>query len=112
MKKLSLLLAFTGLFFSTAVIAQNAEIPAKTVLIKNPGAENAATFFSSSMTYFFEVYKSGGQEGNQIIIKSFEQDPAVASILPGTLTGEYQAFALTLKTPQTKGWFSTAFKNA
>jgi hypothetical protein len=112
MKKLSSLLVIILTVLSLSIQAQSTELPAHGVSIKNPAADNANTFFSSSTSYYFEVYKVGGKEGIDHIKKSFEEDPAVASIQEGRATGDYQSFTLILKTAQTKGWFGTAFKNA
>lgn len=87
------------------------ETPAKTIVIKNPSA-NAATFFSSTTTLYFEVYKAGTKEEIANIVKTLSKNSNVRSCSEGLLTGDYQAFTLDLKTTMDKEAFAKLFKSA
>lgn len=104
----SLLIAVLG--FNAAIAQSN--LQAGTVVIKHPSADNAAAFFSGATMYNFEVYKAGSAQELAKIVAAFQKDKDVESFTVGTLTGDYQAFTLVLKTKKSKTWFSTAFKNA
>lgn len=88
------------------------ELPAKTVCVKNAQANDADTFFSSSNSYFFEVYKPGTKADLIDIVNKLKAQEGVESCSPGTITGDYCAITLTLKTKKDKAWFVNAFTKA
>lgn len=88
------------------------ETPARTIVIKHPAANNPATFFSTSTVLTFEVFKPGSKEDVAAIIKALTKDGNVQSCTAGVLTGDYQAFTLTLKSAKDKAWFASLFKKA
>jgi hypothetical protein len=92
-------------------VAQSSIQP-HTICIKHPAADNANAFFSGSTMYQFEVYKVGSSADIAKVIAAFQKDAAVESITVGALTGDYQAFTLTLKSKKTKSWFVGTFKQA
>lgn len=111
MKKQSFFFAILTFFMVNFSFAQSSLQPG-TICIKHPAAENSGTFFSGSMVYQFEVFQIGGAENMAKIISSFQKDKDVESITVGTLTGDFQAFHLTLKKQKNKEWFSSTFRKA
>jgi hypothetical protein len=88
------------------------ETPAKTVCIKNAKANDANTFFSSSTTYFFEVFKPGSKAELLDIVNKLKAMDGVEACSPGTITGDYCSITLNLKTKKDKAWFVDAFTKA
>src|SRR5262245_28388950 len=88
------------------------ETPAKTVCIKNKNANDANTFFSSSTSYFFEVYKPGSKADLLEIVNKLKAVDGVETCSPGTMTGDYCAITLTLKAKKDKAWFVDTFTKA
>lgn len=86
-----------------------AEIPAKTLFIKHPAANDPATFFSTNTNFSLDIYKPGDMDK---IIAALKKDPQVQSCSKGTLTGDYQQFNLTVKSTKNKMWFISLFKKA
>lgn len=111
MKQIRTLIALFALFLGTNMFAQT-NLQAGTVVIKHPAADNSNSFFAGSNVYNFEVYKPGGAEAMAKIVAAFQSDPAVQAFSVGTLTGDYQAFTLVLKSKKNKNWFIAAFKAA
>lgn len=115
MKLLKLLLPFL-IMATGSIIAGNKlilnEPPAKTIMFKHPGAENATTFFSGSKVYNFEIFKAGTAAEMEAIVKSLSADKAVESCTKGNLYGDYLSVTLTLKSNKDKAWFIAAFKKA
>lgn len=111
MKVSRFLSLFAALLSLNFAIAQS-NLQAGTVVIKHPSADNAGTFFSGATMYTFEVYKPGSAQDLAKIVGAFQRDKDVESFSVGTLTGDYQAFTLVLKSKKNKAWFSTAFKAA
>ena len=114
---LSLILAsvsFSSTVFASANEASKAAInyPAKTVIIKNPLAEDAGKFFSTSTTVNFEVYRVGSKDDVASLIAAFTKNADVESCNLGVTTGDFQAFTLVLKSAKDKQWFINAFKKA
>lgn len=87
------------------------ETPAKTVCIKS-AMSDANTFFNSSTSYFFEVYKPGTKTDLLDIVNKLKSQEGVETCSPGTITGDYCAITLTLKTKKDKTWFVNAFTKA
>lgn len=88
------------------------ETPERTVIIKHPAANNLSTFFSSTTTLFFEVYKPGTKEDIATIIKTLSKNTYVKSCTEALLTGDYQGFTLELKSPMDKVAFGKLLKSA
>jgi hypothetical protein len=88
------------------------ETPAKTVCIKAANATDANAFFSASTSYFFEVYKPGTKTDLLDIVNKLKSQEGVEACSPGTITGDYCAITLTLKTKKDKAWFVNAFSKA
>lgn len=117
MKKLALcaMILFAG---SSAVNANPKvayvlkETPAKTVCIKNKNANDANTFFSSSTSYFFEVFKPGSKAELLDIVNKLKSLDGVEACSPGTITGDYCAITLNLTSKKDKAWFVDAFTKA
>lgn len=117
MKKLALcamiLLAGAGTVNATIKAAYVLkETPAKTVCIKNKNANDANVFFSSSTSYFFEVFKPGSKAELLDIVNKLKAMDGVETCSPGTMTGDYCAITLTLKIKKDKAWFVDAFTKA
>lgn len=85
------------------------QYPNKTVVIKDHTFTNANAYFSASTTYFFEIYKGGNANA---LITAFQKNNAVQSLVAGKITGDFQAFTLTLKSAQNKVWFKQLFATA
>ncbi|MCC6371163.1 MAG: hypothetical protein IT236_09175, partial [Bacteroidia bacterium] len=86
--------------------------PAKTIVIKHPAANDTKTFFAGSQVYNFEIYKVGTAEDVNKIISSFLNNKDVATCTAGTVTGDFTAITLTLKSNKDKAWFAAQFKKA
>lgn len=118
LKTLSVTLLLSAAAVSTAVaanplaIAAFIETPVKTVVIKNPNAEDATKFFSVNTIVHFEVYKVGTKEELATVIASLKKNADVESVHEGIVTGDYQALDIVLKTTKNKEWFSKSLKNA
>jgi len=117
-KILSLSLALTAFMLHSASLqagtgkAIYSETPAKTIVFKHPLANDANTFFASGTVFNFEVYKAGSKEEVAKIVAALKSDAAVELVNEGTITGDYQAFTLVLKSAKTKAWFAAEFKKA
>ena len=118
LKTLSVAVLLTGALVSSTVygkvnptIINYAEIPAKTVVLKHPAAENTTNYFSSATVITFEVYKVGAKAEMDNVTKVFLKEGA-ESCIPGGLTGDYQAYTISLKTAKDKAWFAATFRKA
>lgn len=111
MKKTYFLAFIFTLFLASQSFSQSALQPG-TICLKHPAADNSAAFFSGSLVYQFEVFQVGSNENLSRIIAAFQKENDVESITVGTLTGDYQAFHLTLKKQKNKDWFATTFRKA
>lgn len=120
MKKLVVCLSLAS-FSLVSVNALNAarsnysivyQVPEKTICIKNAQAGDAAKFFSTTTTFYFEVYKPGTKAEFAAIIDALSATEGVKSCSPGTVTGDYYAINLTLKTAKDKAWFAKICKEA
>ena len=118
-KTLSVSLLLAGAMISSTaaakvnpVVVNYAETPAKTVCIKHPAAADANAYFSSATLISFEVYKVGSAEDVAKVIKAFKNDSNVELAEMGKLTGDYQAFTISLKTAKNKSWFVNTLKKA
>ncbi len=94
------------------VISVYSEIPAKTIIIKHPAATNIDGFFSTTTVMMFEIYKAGSTEDLAKIVAAFKKNADVESCVEGTLTGDYQAMTLTIKSMKSKQWYAELFKKA
>ncbi len=117
MKKLALCAMI--LFAGTSAVNANPkaayvlkETPSKTVCIKNKNASDANAFFSSSTSYFFEVFKPGSKAELLDIVNKLKAMDGVEACSPGTITGDYCAITLNLKSKKDKAWFVEAFTMA
>lgn len=88
------------------------ETPAKTICIKHPSAADANAFFAKTTVLMFEVYKAGSKDEVAKIIKTLKADANIESCNEGTLTGDYQAITINLKSAKDKAYFITLFKKA
>ncbi len=88
------------------------ELPAKTICIKHPMANDAGSFFSTTTNLFFEVYKPGTKADYTVIIEKLQKTEGVQNVTPGAITGDYYGINITLKTVKDKDWFAAAFKKA
>ena len=119
LKTLSISFLLSLAMISSPVVGKNntssiilADIPVKTVCIKNPAAADANKFFSEVTVLSFEVYKAGSKDEVAKIINVLKKDAAVESVTEGTLNGDYQSITITLKSAKNKTWFATQFKKA
>lgn len=118
-KTLSLSLMLTGALVSSTVYGKvnsmtvnYAETPAKTVVLKHPAAANTTNYFAAATLITFEVYKVGSTADIENVIQAFQKEAGVESITAGNVTGDYQAFSLSLKTAKNKAWFVATLKKA
>jgi len=118
-KTLSLCLALSAAMLSAAPLralppmGTYNETPARTIILKHPMAADAGKFFASGTFFSFEVYQPGSAAEVNKIVAALKSDPAVESVSVGALVGNsYQGFTITLKAPQSKGWFISEFKKA
>jgi hypothetical protein len=95
-----------------ATAAKYAQTPDKTVFIKHPAAEDVATFFSTNKTFLFEIFKPGTKEDLAKIIAVFKKDSNVESCTEGTVTSDYYAVHVIVKTAKDKMWYASLFKKA
>lgn len=117
MKTFKLLLTGLAIILSTVLISSNAshlkhifgETPAKTVVIKNPGADNTSTFFSNNQVYFFEVYKIGDAKA---VVEMLKKNKDVESCTANNAVGDYTPINLSLKSLKNKAFFIALFKSA
>lgn len=121
MKKLALYSLVALMGFGSVTIASNngynmttviKETPAKTICIKNPMAADANKYFSTSTSFYFEVYKPGSKAELVEIIDKLKAADGVENCTPGNVTGDYYALTLTLKSAKNKGWFVKTVKAA
>lgn len=82
----------------------------KTIIIKNPQADNSAQFFSSAKMYFFEIYKPGNADEIKKLISLVKSQDGVEDFIQNSLYGDYLAFTLVLKANKDKAWFISFFK--
>ena len=97
---------------TTSFVKSFSETPEKTVIIKHPAASNLNTFFSTTTTLFFEVYKPATKKDIAALIKTLSKNTYVKSCTEGLLTGDYQGFTLELKSPMDKIAFGKLLKSA
>lgn len=88
------------------------ELPAKTICIKHPMANDANSFFSTTTNLFFEVYKPGSKADFTAILDKLKQTEGVQNVTPGNITGDFFGVNLSLKGLKDKAWFIQAFKKA
>ena len=118
LKTLSVAVLLTGALVSSTVygkvnptIVNYNETPAKTVVLKHPAASNTTSYFSAATVITFEVYKVGTKADMDNVTKVFLKEGAESCTLGG-LTGNYQAYTISLKDPKSKAWFAATFKKA
>lgn len=88
------------------------ETPAKTICIKNAMAADANKYFSTTTSFYFEIYKPGSKADLVAIIDKFKATEGVENCTPGNVTGDYYAITLTLKSTKDKAWFAKTVKVA
>lgn len=88
------------------------ETPAKTICIKNALASDANKYFSTTTSFYFEVYKPGSKADLIAIIDKLKATEGVENCTPGNVTGDYYAITLTLKSAKDKAWFAKTVKAA
>jgi hypothetical protein len=93
-------------------IASVKELPAKTICIKHPMANDANAFFSTTTNLFFEVYQPGSKADFTIIVDKLKQIEGVQNATPGNIAGDYYGINLSLKGVKDKAWFIQVFKKA
>ena len=115
-KTLSLSLLLAAALYSPAAYAQVnpqttkiTETPPKSIVIKHPAANDPATFFATSNTFMFEVYKPGNMAK---IIAEISKDPNVDVCKEGAVTGDYHQVSLVVKAMKDKMWYAALFKKA
>lgn len=117
MKTFKLILTAFAIIFSTVLISSNSknlkhifgETPAKTIVIKNPGADDTNAFFSGSQVFFFEVFKIGDVKAVLDLIK---KNKDVESCTANNVIGDFTPINLSLKSPKNKAFFIALFKSA
>lgn len=121
MKKIALYSFVALMSLSTAFKASNhstiekvivKETPAKTICIKNAMAADANKYFSTTTSFYFEVYKPGSKADLVAIIDKLKATEGVENCTPGNVTGDYYAITLTLKSAKDKAWFAKTVKEA
>ncbi len=105
------LLISTFLFSSYTLAKANffGETPAKTIVIKNPGADDTNTFFSNSKIYNFEVYKIGDVKA---VLELLKKDKNIEICTASNPIGDFTPIQLNLKNTKNKNWFISLFKTA
>jgi hypothetical protein len=88
------------------------EMPLKTVIIKDPAANEAAEYFSTVTMLKFWIYKAGTTDDVKKMSAVFTGDPAVKQFSEGTTNGDYKEFTLELKSPKNKEWFVEKLRKA
>jgi len=118
-KTLSIAFLLTGALAGTSAygkvnpaVVKYSDLPAKTAVIKHPAAANVNAFFSDATLFHFEVYKIGSKQDIDMVIKAFTKDSNVESCTAGRVTGDYQAFDVSIKTKKDKAWFVSKLKQA
>jgi hypothetical protein len=97
---------------SNKAVIKFADIPVKTVVIKNPEAADANKYFSTATTVTFWVYKAGSADDANKIAQHLKKNSDVANCGAGKLTGDYQEMTVTLKTAKDKAFWASLFKSA
>jgi hypothetical protein len=98
--------------YNGALVSPFSETPSKSVIFKDPAAEDAGKYFSGGTTYRMWIFKAGTTGDLEKIIKIFSDDAAVKSCEQGATTGDYSELVLNLKAPENKAWFVALFKKA
>lgn len=117
MKTLKNSLSIFALLISSLLISSNntkplvlfGETPAKTIVIKNPAADDVNTFFSNSQVYSFEVFKIGDVKA---VIDLIKKNKDVESCSAANAIGDFTPITLSLKSKKNKDFFIALFKNA
>ena len=117
MKTIKFIFTAIAIIFSYLFISANnqaeshmfGETPAKTIVIKNPAADDVNTFFSGSQTYFFEVYKIGEAK---VVIDLIKKNKDVETCVANNVIGDYTPITVSLKSTKNKAFFITLFKSA
>jgi hypothetical protein len=94
---------------SNKAVVKFADIPVKTVVIKNPEAADANKYFSTTTTVTFWLYKGGSADE---VTQKLKKNSDVANCGSGKLTGDYQEMTVTLKTAKDKAFWASLFKSA
>lgn len=102
--------ASSGIHAPSVVLVK--ELPAKTICIKHPMANDANSFFSTTTNLFFEVHKPGSKADFTAILDKLKQMEGVQNVTPGNITGDFFGVNLSLKGLKDKAWFIQAFKKA
>ena len=106
-----MLVSATSQISATARVSGRFTEP-KTIIIKNPSADNTAQFFSMAKTYFFEIYKPGNPDEIKKLIALVKSQKGVEDFTQQSTAGDYISFVLVLKANQDKAWFISFFKKA
>jgi|GEM_PF-987221 len=92
-----------------ATAAKYSETPVKTVIVKNPMANDPATYFATGTVFSFEIFKPGDIAK---ITSAIKKQAGVESCTLGNVTGDYYQVNIVLKATKNKMWFSEVFKKA
>jgi len=117
MKTLKLSFTIASLLLSTFLFSHKnftkaklfGETPAKTIVIKNLGADDTNTFFSNSKIYSFEVYKIGDVKA---VLELLKKDKNIETCSASNPIGDFTPIQLSLKNTKNKAWFINLFKAA
>jgi hypothetical protein len=113
-KLLTALLLACNISSASAIISSTTftETPDKTVVFKDPAAEDASKYFSGNTMFKVWIFKAGSETEMGKIIASLRKDKSVESCERGATTGDYTEMTIVLNKPQNKAWFIEQFKKA
>jgi hypothetical protein len=102
--------ALNGLSHAQVILTD--DMPLKTVVIKDPAAEDQTKFFSMVTTLRFWIYKAGSSGDIDAIMKNLKNYSDVQSCTEGGVSGDYKEITVVVKSKHDKAWFTEMFRKA
>jgi hypothetical protein len=87
-------------------------IPAKTVIIREPGSEQPAAFLPGVEILRFGVYKAGSASDVSRIMTSLKKTEGLKKVTEGPVSGDIKEFVIELNSPRDLGWYKSTFLDA
>jgi hypothetical protein len=106
---------FSGSTLSAQQIKQTGTeqtIPAKTVIIMEPGSEQPGMFLSGIDILRFAVYKAGSASDVSRIMNSLKKTEGIKKVTEGPVSGDMKEFVIELNSPRDLSWYKSTFLDA
>ena len=100
-----LILALCLLLSLFTASAQEQNLTSGTAVFKGPDGDRQDVFFSTTQTYFFEIYFHGDDRLSAQVISYFSRLADVSLCKLAQKTGDFQGIQLVLNKRVTKEWF-------